>query len=120
MPKIIFRPNPGPPPFVPPTPTYDTIVYAKSNPFPIHADDEFTIVFSQANVPAFEEVKIWAGYEPLQQSDELAIIIMSNEDFGEEMSASSNLNSDLFPYLTIVFYKDNDVVHEANLILSQL
>lgn len=120
MPKIMFRPAPTPPPFVPPTPTYDTTVYAKTNPFPVQGGSYFTAVFMSANVPAFNNVKIWICTEPLVQSDELAVFAMTNEDFGTEMNEMALYDSDIAPFLSIEFWADSTKVHEANLILSEL
>lgn len=120
MPKIMFRPAPTPPPFVPPTPTYDTTVYAKTNPFPILGGYIFTIKFSPANVPAFDNVKTWLCYEPLEHNEQLASFSMTNEDFNKEITADAFSDSDLEPYLSIEFFAGVTKVHEANLVLSQL
>ena len=120
MPKIMFRPAPTPPPFVPPTPTYDTTVYAKTNPFPVEAGTLFTIKISPANVPAFDNVKIYVCQEPLQHNDQFTGFSMTNEDFGKEISADAYYNSDMLPYMSIEFCMSETIVHEANLVLSQL
>lgn len=120
MPKIIFRPAPTPPPFVPPTPSYDTTVYAQTNPFPTQAGSIFTVIFTPANVPAFDSVIIWLCYEPLEHSDVLASFNMTNEDFSKEIIADAFYESDSEPYLSIEFEAGGTKVHEANLILSQL
>lgn len=120
MPKILFRPAPTPPPFVPPTPTYDTTVYAKTNPFPVESGYFFTIKFSPANVPAFDNVKLWICAEPLQHDDQFASISMTSEDFDKNLDAQAFYNSDAAPYLSIEFYMGGTKVHEANLVLSEL
>lgn len=120
MPKIIFRPAPTPPPFVPPTPTYDTTVYAQTNPFPVPGGYGFTIKFSPANVPAFDNVKTWVCNIPLKHVDEFAYFSMTSEDFGKEISAVASYDSDVEPYLSIEFFMGGTKVYEANLVLSQL
>ena len=120
MPKIMFRPNPVPPPFVPPTPTYDTTVYAQSNPFPTQGGSFATLKISPANVPAFDNVEIYGCYEPLQHADVIASFSMTNDDFDKEIQADTIYSSDEFPYLSIEFKLNIVVVHKANLILSEL
>ena len=44
MPKIMFRPNPTPPPFVPPTPV-PTDNLLQITPYPFEADEEFSFPY---------------------------------------------------------------------------
>lgn len=120
MPKIMFRPTPTPPPFVPPTPTYDTTVYAQSNPFPMQEGNPATLKFSPANVPVFDNVNIYVGYEPLDHNDILASFYMTNDDFDKEIQVDALYDSDFLPYLSIEFKLGHVSVHDANLILSEL
>lgn len=50
MPKIMFRPNPTPPPFVPPTPPEPTnvIVFSK---YPFEAQEPVFVYFENVEVP---------------------------------------------------------------------
>lgn len=67
MPKIIFRPNPTPPPFVPPTPSYDTQINAVSK-YPYYNDSEsLELKFSPAQVPPFDVVKIFRDNSEIAQ-----------------------------------------------------
>lgn len=50
MPKIIFRPNPTPPPFVPPTPV-PTENLVSISPYPFGDYDQITVVFSNIIIP---------------------------------------------------------------------
>lgn len=51
MPKIMYRPNPTPPPFVPPVPSYDTEVHFIINPYPYENGDTVYLVFEMFNLP---------------------------------------------------------------------
>lgn len=51
MPKIMFRPNPTPPPFVPPEPSYDTEVHFIVRPFPYENGDPVNLTFEMFNLP---------------------------------------------------------------------
>lgn len=51
MPKIMFRPNPVPPPFVPPTPSYDTEVHFIVDPFPYENGETVDTTFEMFNLP---------------------------------------------------------------------
>lgn len=53
MPKIIYRPNPTPPPFVPPTPPISTTITGFFNPLPYTADSGVLITFREAVLPSF-------------------------------------------------------------------
>lgn len=50
MPKIIFRPNPTPPPFVPPTPPEPTNIVVLSK-YPFMADEPVFVYFDNVEVP---------------------------------------------------------------------
>lgn len=70
MPKIIFRPNPAPPPFVPPGPSYDTSIKAISEYETYNELDPISLKFLPAQVPPFETFiikrngnEICTGYE---------------------------------------------------------
>lgn len=58
MPKIMFRPAPTPPPFVPPTPSYDTQIHATFNPVDFTPDTGLEVVFQNATLPDFENFNI--------------------------------------------------------------
>ena len=51
MPKIIFRPNPTPPPFDPPTPQ-PTVNLIRVNPYPWIEYEYITAIFSDIQYPA--------------------------------------------------------------------
>jgi hypothetical protein len=53
MPKVIFRPNPTPPPFVPPTPSYDTQIHATFDPLDFNPDNPPYVTFESANLPSY-------------------------------------------------------------------
>lgn len=63
MPKIIFRPNPTPPPFVPPTPGYDTQIHATFDPLNFNPDTPPFVTFSSANLPSYVSWNIIDEYE---------------------------------------------------------
>ncbi len=54
MPKILFRPAPTPPPFVPPTPSYDTQIHATFDPLEFNPDTGLSVIFQNASLPDFE------------------------------------------------------------------
>lgn len=58
MPKIMFRPAPTPPPFVPPTPSYDTQIHATFDPVEFDPDTGLIVVFQNASLPDFENFYI--------------------------------------------------------------
>lgn len=58
MPKILFRPAPTPPPFVPPTPSYDTQIHATFEPLEFNPDTGLTVVFQNASLPDFDNFNI--------------------------------------------------------------
>ena len=58
MPKIMFRPAPTPPPFVPPTPSYDTQIHATFDPVEFNPDSGLEVVFQNASLPDFENFYI--------------------------------------------------------------
>lgn len=58
MPKIMFRPAPTPPPFVPPTPSYDTQIHATFDPVDFNPDTGLEVVFQNASLPDFENFYI--------------------------------------------------------------
>ena len=58
MPKIMFRPAPTPPPFVPPTPSYDTQIHATFNPVEFDPDTGLDVVFQNASLPDFENFSL--------------------------------------------------------------
>lgn len=51
MPKIMFRPNPTPPPFVPPGPSYDKEVHFIVRPYPYEYGDSVDVTFEMFNLP---------------------------------------------------------------------
>lgn len=52
MPKVIFRPNPTPPPFVPPVPSYDTRVDFYMRPLQYEAEQYVEVKIPSGNYPA--------------------------------------------------------------------
>lgn len=61
MPKIIFRPNPTPPPFVPPTPSYDTHYYAQAETQNFDPENPLFLKFSPCTYPEFDYANIYIG-----------------------------------------------------------
>ena len=62
MPKIMYRPNPVPPPFVPPVPSYDTKVHFIVDPYPYENGDSVDSTFEMFNLPNHYTWEI--GMEP--------------------------------------------------------
>lgn len=61
MPKIIFRPNPTPPPFVPPTPpVQNPSVFF--NPYPFEPDTPIHVVLTNLDLPANTNKICLQGY----------------------------------------------------------
>lgn len=52
MPKILFRPAPTPPPFVPPTPPQENKAILAVSPLPAGDEDPITLVVRQFPAPA--------------------------------------------------------------------
>ena len=63
MPKIIYRPFPGPPPFPPPGPSYDTHYYAQSPNQVYSPENPLGIKFSPCSYPEFDYIEIVIGGE---------------------------------------------------------
>lgn len=59
MPKITFRPNPTPPPFVPPGPIYDTQIEAVAEFQEYDENIYLSLKFSPSKVPPFNKVLIF-------------------------------------------------------------
>lgn len=55
----MFRPNPLPPPFVPPTPSYDTTTTIRLNPFPFESGRDILFELPRLNVPDYSYFKIF-------------------------------------------------------------
>ena len=77
MPKIIFRPNPTPPPFVPPTPSYDTQINAVSQNSFYNETVMLSLKFSPAQVPPFN----------------LAMIFRDNSEIAEQLTENLPTNA---------------------------
>ena len=75
MPKIIFRPNPTPPPFVPPTPPTPPAVlpgHIKINPLPWIAGSTAQVT---VNISGYEFVgDFWCVFVPEQEGNEITIL----------------------------------------------
>lgn len=80
MPKIMFRPNPVPPPFTPPAPSYDTTSTIKLFPFPFENGDAVRLELPSLNVPDYYCFKIY------QFNTELGIYQSVSEDIHEQVS----------------------------------
>ena len=78
MPKILFRPAPTPPPFVPPTPSYDTQIHATFEPLEFNPDTGLAVEFQNATLPNFENFYIESEYEILITAPESANIFAFN------------------------------------------
>lgn len=74
MPRIIFRPNPVPPPFVPPTPSYDTHYYAQAETQNFDPENPLFLKFSPCAYPEFEFAIIYAGSDEVGVYNESSLI----------------------------------------------
>ena len=74
MPKIMYRPNPTPPPFVPPTPSYDSQINAISANDIYNESLSLELKFEPAQVPAFYYVEIYRNNKliAMEQLDNLS------------------------------------------------
>jgi hypothetical protein len=68
MPKIIYRPEPTPPPFVPPTPSYDTVINAVSQYQYYDENQLLDLKFAAAQVPVFNRVEIFQNNVAIGQA----------------------------------------------------
>lgn len=71
MPKIMYRPNPVPPPFVPPTPPAP-VPSVSINPYPFEADEEIIATFENVIVPESANLVEFFGFN-VQKGEENAI-----------------------------------------------
>lgn len=65
MPKIIFRPNPTPPPFVPPTPVYPANSI-KLSPFPFNAEQNVDACIYNLTLPSGYDTYFLCYYVPAE------------------------------------------------------
>lgn len=61
MPKVQYRPNPTPPPFVPPAPSYSTNINALCNSQVIGDEREVGVKFEPAVLPEFTMFNLAVG-----------------------------------------------------------
>lgn len=92
MPKVIFRPNPVPPPFTPPTPSYDTTSTIKFDSFPFISGADVGFELPSLNVPNYTEF----------------IICQLNPDTGFYAAMSDMIGGDVSQPLVSSFTAEND------------
>lgn len=100
MPKIMFRPAPTPPPFVPPTPSYDTQIHATFDPLEFNPDTGLIIVFQNASLPDFENFYIVTEAGNQVTSLEPAASFAFNTEVS--LSAEMSYNSSTTYYLELL------------------
>lgn len=117
MPKIMFRPNPTPPPFVPPGPVYDTVFSAFTPDSYYDPEEPLSIKFSPAQCPDFNYFKL--------QVNQTVIARGGSDDFYDNAFNAIETYQDISIPLQcqIVFFKYNpgsedDEVWSGNLTVT--
>ena len=108
MPKVIFRPNPTPPPFVPPPPT-PTDNLLQITPYPFRADEEF--YYKIFNLQQIEDHKLVEFQCHVSSSAEISTIgylsIDGSPIVTEGVSDINHPSSDLESFSIKVTKNDN-------------
>ena len=76
MPKIMYRPNPTPPPFVPPVPPVPTGPYMTISPFPFDSNTPVTSKIFNVEVPAESSsmlLQVFDGADMIFEADEMIV-----------------------------------------------
>lgn len=117
MPKIIFRPAPTPPPFVPPGPVYDTEFSALATDTHFDPENPLNIMFSPAQCPDFDyfqlqvnQTEIAEGYRSDFYDDAYVIL----ETF-QEISIPLQCQIVFFKHISATEYEE---VWSGNLTVS--
>ena len=118
MPKIVFRPNPTPPPFVPPTPSYATQLDIQCNPLPFDNDSGVALVISEANLPPFDLFTLLKHNENTGMTTTLLSMDASEFVFGEVIYASPETSSENATSYIAEFKSGTTVVLSIPAILS--
>ena len=119
MPKIIYRPNPTPPPFVPPVPPVPSGPYMTIAPFPFDSNTPITSKIFNVEVPA-ESIRMF-----LQVADDGDLIFEAEEIIVQPhigvitIPAVSILQSSNNMLGTIAFRDEDGEGPEYNLIVYQ-
>ena len=95
----MFRPAPTPPPFVPPTPSYDTQIHATFDPVDFNPDTGLEVVFQNASLPDFENFYIASVNGDAITSPELVAHFAFNTPVS--MTAESSYNPSISYYLEL-------------------
>jgi hypothetical protein len=119
MPKIMFRPNPTPPPFVPPQPTYDGTMYIKINPFNFEMGIAVTINIQQGNFPPFSFFEIGYGTEQLHFSDYAIAGQFTSDQIGLNIQRNAMVDKSDFPYYTALFELLDGGEYRCNIIFQE-
>ena len=118
MPKIMYRPNPVPPPFVPPEPSYDNEIIVKIDPFPAKFGDNCEICLENGKFPNFDAIAILGCDEPLVEDDILTEHKFTPSEMGNVVSIDINFDTDIYPYYMARFEKEGKIVYICNAILQ--
>lgn len=119
MPKIMYRPNPTPPPFVPPVPPVPTDPYVTMSPFPF--DNMTQVVCSIHNVkvdPSANNARLYV-YNDKQAVIDAIGSINPTQIGAITLSALSKGNSDNVSRGEILIRNGSDLIEKVNLLVYQ-
>ena len=105
MPKIIYRPNPSPPPFDPPTPPVQN-PSVHFNPYPFNPDELLQIVLTNLDLPATTTTVRLSGYVE-QWQDETTFftsLVSSDQTTIETTGASEASSSQISRYVLYCYH----------------
>lgn len=88
MPKIIFRPNPTPPPYVPPQPVLATKVDIYVNPIPFMIEDVVQMKLSKDGPITFVELNLQIRQDSSSDWSLLKAIVSSEVTWDEVFNTS--------------------------------
>lgn len=109
MPKIIFRPNPTPPPFVPPTPPTPTTITLSAYPMDFNPDTGLNVKFDVRPDVDFD-------YCNIQNEDSVIGTVYTDDYFTDDFYQLNVESSGSLPFEGLVtFYSNGEVVLELPL-----
>lgn len=110
MPKIIFRPNPVPPPFVPPTPPVPVQVYVKVQPLEYEKREEVRCEIMSAVLPVYDSWQFKYGVTEDEPTQNLTEIVNSPIVFDTQFYIQVLEDYMESPYWFLTLYENGNQV----------
>ena len=110
MPKIIFRPEPSPPPFVPPTPPPAT-ASINMNPYPFSIDENVEVSINGLNITTeYNELILWFGYSEEDYEVFGQAFELDSDNGAHFVMRSVNFNSEDYPFICVSVEFDGEIL----------